>query len=159
MGCTSPPTSRFPSAREMSRGRSPSDISRAEGNLEVGGDVHCATQFEAVYGHSLIINPSLGMYQEIHPCRASNTYSVKINTSLLMMRECIRTLPRGGMYWVVHPRRPRDFPRPKRCPEGHLEGRGKSRGRRGCTTHSLIIGREVLILTLYVLLALQGCIS
>ena len=24
---------------------------------------------------------------------------------------CIRTLPRGGRYWVVHPRRPRDFPR------------------------------------------------
>ena len=44
-------------------------------------------------------------------------------------------------------------------PEGHLESRGKSRGRRGCTTHSLIIGREVLILTLYILLALQGCIS
>ena len=27
---------------------------------------------------------------------------------------CIHTLPRGGMYWVVHPRRPRDFPRPER---------------------------------------------
>ena len=27
------------------------------------------------------------------------------------------------------------------------------------TGHSLIIGREVLILTLYVLLTLQGCIS
>ena len=90
LGCTSPTTKRFPEAREMSRGRSPRDISRAEGNLEVGGDVQPNTsRFEAVYGHSLIINPSLGMYQEIHPCRASSTYSVKINTSLPMMRECL----------------------------------------------------------------------
>ena len=89
LGCTSPTTKRFPEAREMSRGRSPRDISRAEGNLEVGGDVQPnSSRFEAVYGHSLIINPSLGMYQEIHPCRASSTYSVKINTSLPMMREC-----------------------------------------------------------------------
>ena len=89
LGCTSPPTSIFPEAQEMSRGRSPWDISRAEGNLEVGGDIQPNTsRFEAVYGHSLIINPSLGMYQEIHPCRASSTYSVKINTSLPMMREC-----------------------------------------------------------------------
>ena len=48
----------------------------------------------------------------------------------------IRTLPRGGMYWEIHPRRPerftkgvnfaprgpRDFPRAK--PEGNLEGQG-----------------------------------
>ena len=93
LGCTSPTTKKFPEAREMSRGRSPRDISRAEGNLEVGGDVQPNTsRFEAVYGHSLIINPSLGMYQEIHPCRASSIDSVKINTSLPMMRE-----------WVVHP--------------------------------------------------------
>ena len=46
-----------------------------------------ASWFEAVYSHSLIIDPSLGMYQEIHPWRASSTYSVKINISLLMMRE------------------------------------------------------------------------
>ena len=36
-----------------------------------------------------VINPSLGMYQEIHPCRAMSIYSVKINTSLQMMREWI----------------------------------------------------------------------
>ena len=51
---------------------------------------------------------------------------------------CISTtLPRGGMYWVVHlyssedqeiSRGPRDVPRPKRCPEGHLKSQGKSRG-------------------------------
>ena len=80
----------IPDDQEISRG--PRDVPRAEGNLEVGGDVQPnSSRFEAVYGHSLIINPSLGMYQEIHPCRASSTYSVKINTSLPMMREC--TLP------------------------------------------------------------------
>ena len=67
MGCTSPTT---------------------EGNLEVGGDLQPNTsQLEAVYGHSLIINPYQGMYQEIHPCMAGSIDSVKINTSLLMMRE------------------------------------------------------------------------
>ena len=34
----------------------------------------------AVYGHSLIINLSPGMYQEIHPYRALGINSVKINT-------------------------------------------------------------------------------
>ena len=54
-------------------------------------------------------------------------------------------------------RDPRDFPRAK--PEGNLEGRGKSRGRRGWISHSLIISREVMILTLSILPAMQGCIS
>ena len=77
------------------------DISRAEGNLKVGGDVQPNTsRFEAVYGHSLIINPSLGMYQEIHPCRVSSTYSDKINTSLPMMREWY--LPDSKVYvWNI----------------------------------------------------------
>ena len=88
MGCTSLTTERFPEAREMSRGRSPRDISRAEGNLEVGGDVQPnISRLEAVYGHSLIINPYQGMYQEIHPCMAGSIDSVKINASLQMMRE------------------------------------------------------------------------
>ena len=61
---------------------------------------------------------------------------------------CIRTLPRGGMYWEIHPQRPKRFPEggafaprgPRDCPrnqprgprgaksssEGNLEGRGKS---------------------------------
>ena len=39
LGCTSPTIKRFPEAREMSRGQSQRDISRAEGNLEVGGNV------------------------------------------------------------------------------------------------------------------------
>ena len=55
LGCTSPTTKRFPEAQEMSRGRSPRDILRAEGNLEVRGDVQSnSSRFEAVYGHSLI---------------------------------------------------------------------------------------------------------
>ena len=35
----------------------------------------------------IIINPYQGTYQEIHPCMAGSIDSVKINTSLLMMRE------------------------------------------------------------------------
>ena len=38
------------------------------------------------------------------------------------------TVPRGGMYWVVHPRRPRDF-------QVNLKGRGKSQGRRKSRGH------------------------
>ena len=57
-------------------------------NLKVGGHVFPNTsRLEAVYGHSLIINPYQGMYQEIHPCMAGSIGSVEINTSLLMMRE------------------------------------------------------------------------
>ena len=85
---TSPPTSKFPLALEMSLGFRPRDISRASGNLEVGGDVQPNTsRLEAVYVHSLIINPYQGMYQEIHPCRAGSIGIVKINTSQ-MMGEC-----------------------------------------------------------------------
>ena len=66
---------------------------------------------------------------QIHPLRVTRIDSVKINPSLVMMRECIRAPPRRGRYWEIHPRRPisrdpRDFPRAK--PEGNLEGRGKS---------------------------------
>ena len=38
------------------------------------------------YGHSLTINPSPGMYHEIDPNSTMNIDSVKINTSLIMMR-------------------------------------------------------------------------
>ena len=65
----------------------PRDISRASGNPEVGGNVQPNTsllsavyiyilpRLELVYGHSLIINPFLRMYQEIHPCRAMSIVS------------------------------------------------------------------------------------
>ena len=73
----------------MCRGRSPRDNSRAEGILEAGGDLQPnISRLEAVYGHSLVINPYHGMYQEIHPFGAGSIDSVKINTSLIMMREC-----------------------------------------------------------------------
>ena len=46
------------------------------------------TPLEVAYGYSVIINPSLGMYYEIHTYEASIIGSVKINASLLlMMRE------------------------------------------------------------------------
>ena len=51
-------------------------------------------------------------------------------------------------------RDPRDFPRAK--PEGNLSGRGKSRGRMGWISHSLIISREGLILTLSILPCLHS---
>ena len=67
----------------------PRDFRRAEGNLEVGGDVQTnSSRFDLVYGNSLIIYPFLGIYHEIHPFRASSIDSVEINTSLLMSREC-----------------------------------------------------------------------
>ena len=47
---------------------------RVEGNIEVGGIVQFVqpnkSRLEAFNDHSLIKNPSLGMYQEIPPCRA-----------------------------------------------------------------------------------------
>ena len=88
--------------------RQPRDFPRPEGNLEVGGDVQPnSSRFGAVYGHSLIINPFLGMYHEIHPLRASSIDSVKINTSLPMMRECdlsvITLYFYGSFLWEVVP--------------------------------------------------------
>ena len=58
LSCTSLTTKRFPEAREMSRGRSPRDISRAEGNLEVGGDVQPnASRLECTAMLSSLIPP------------------------------------------------------------------------------------------------------
>ena len=62
--CTSTTTKRFHESQKMSQWRSPRNISRAEGNLEFGGD---ASRLEEVYGHSLIINPYIRIYQEIYP--------------------------------------------------------------------------------------------
>ena len=62
----------------------PRDFLRPEGSLEVGGDVQPnAPRLMAVYGHSLIIYPSQGMYQEIPLYRTI----VRINTSLVTMRD------------------------------------------------------------------------
>ena len=45
-------------------------------------------------------------------------------TAMKVSWDCIRAPPRRGRYWEIHPRRPRDFLRPERFPEG--EARGKS---------------------------------
>ena len=59
---TSPTTKRFLETREIKKGQSLRDISMLEGNVEVGGDVQPNTyRLEAVYSHSLIINPFLGI--------------------------------------------------------------------------------------------------
>ena len=42
------------------------------------------TPLEVAYGYSVIINPSLGMYCEIHTYEASIIGSVKSNASLLL---------------------------------------------------------------------------
>ena len=94
------------------------------------------TAFASHLAHSLLIVCShlshiwhtfvsqQGARQMIHTfcfCSALLTSTEMCWTSALAQHifaeDCIRTLPRGGMYWVVHPRRPRDFPRPKRCPK------------------------------------------
>ena len=52
---------RFPETQEISRGQSPREILRVEGNLEGGGDGFPNTSRVLVeYGHSLIINLSTG---------------------------------------------------------------------------------------------------
>ena len=43
---------------------------------------------------------------------------------------CIRAPPKRGRYWEIHPRRPRDFLRPERFPEGEASRVGVSRDRR-----------------------------
>ena len=59
------------------------------------------------------VNPSLsrGMYFLIHPCRWIDD------------EENVRTPPKLGRYWEIHPLRPRDFPRPLRFPSGFALGK------------------------------------
>ena len=73
MYCTSPPTSRFPSAVE---------ISRHLGNVFVVGNVKPNTSlFSAVYGHTLIINQSLGRDQQVELCWHPTSSSIPRNPS------------------------------------------------------------------------------
>ena len=67
--------SMIPNDREISWG--PREISKLEGMYSL------QPQLEAVYGHSPIIYPSQGMYQELHLYRAI----VRINILLVTMRE------------------------------------------------------------------------
>ena len=65
LGNPSPTSKRFPETREISRGRSPREISRVEGNLEGGGDGFPNTSRVLVeYGQSLSINFSTGSGSE-----------------------------------------------------------------------------------------------
>ena len=85
----------IPENQEISRG--PRDVlrTRPEGHLEGLGEIswssgmydqiHPASMYTEVYNHSLYINLSLGMNQEIHPCIAIGIDSVKINTFLIMI--------------------------------------------------------------------------
>ena len=128
----------IPDAREISR--DPRDFPRAkpEGNLEGRGKSRgrrgWISQYFPSFGGVRTFSSSsilsLGMDQEIHPCGQGRIDSVKINLSLLMMRECIRAPPKRGRYWEIHPRRPRDFLRPERFPEGEASRVGVSRDRR-----------------------------
>ena len=61
-------------------------------------------------------------------CRGATIGERRLHAAAWEMQHCIRAPPRRGRYWEIHPRRPKDFPRPERFPEG--EARGKSRGSR-----------------------------
>ena len=57
LGNPSPQPKRFPDTREISRGRSPCEISRVEGNIEGEGDgFPNSSRVLVEYGHSFIIN-------------------------------------------------------------------------------------------------------
>ena len=58
-------------------------------------------------------------FKESGPQPFSNSFGCKQKTTneyflslLLLLKDCIHTLPRGGMYWEIHP------PGPERFPEG-----------------------------------------
>ena len=76
--------------QEISRGPRPSGHLEGRGNSQYRREC-TTTQYiptQGCEGHSLVINPSLGMYQAIHPYyRAMSIVCVKINISLLMMTE------------------------------------------------------------------------
>ena len=68
----------LPDAQEISRDP------RAEGmDFPIPPEFWCSTDI------LLIINSSTGMDQEIHPCGQGRIDSLKINPSLLRMRECL----------------------------------------------------------------------
>ena len=82
LGNPSPTAERFPETREISQGRSPREISRAEGmDFSIPPEVWWSTD---------ILSSSIcpeGVDQKILPCGQPRNDSVKINPSRLMMRE------------------------------------------------------------------------
>ena len=85
LGNPSPTPERFPETREISRGRSPKEISRVEGNLEGRGDGFPNTFRVLVeHGQSLSINFSTGSGSGNPSLWCGQ---VKINPFLLMVKE------------------------------------------------------------------------
>ena len=78
-----PRPERFPEGEARGKSRGSREISRAEGM-----DFPIPPEFWWSTDILLIINSSTGMDQEIHPCGQGRIDSVKINPSLLRMREC-----------------------------------------------------------------------
>ena len=98
-----------------------------------------------VYGHSLIFNTSLGMYQEIHPGRVISIDSIRINTSLLLNEERV-SFSNWVRLWGLMIFIKRKLPHPqggrhkgeKACPR-----RGRSRSRRPLCTMWSWVASEV----------------
>ena len=84
LGCTSPPTSRFPSALEMSLGLRPRDISRASGNLLVVRDVQ--------------LNTSLLLAVYVYNTDALNLHLI-ISSSSFVLQECWTKYCLGSLWW------------------------------------------------------------
>ena len=57
----------------------------------------------------------LGFTHSVYNIFAVNVTTMTTVNPLQVLMFC--TLPRGGMYWAVYPRRPRDFLRPERRPK------------------------------------------
>ena len=77
-----PRPERFPEGEARGKSRGSREILRAEGM-----DFPIPSEFWWSTDILLIINSSTGMDQEIHPCGQGRIDSVKINPSLLRMRE------------------------------------------------------------------------
>ena len=89
LGNPSPTSKRFPETREISRGRSPRDFPRAkpDGNLEGRGKSWGRTSTSTdILSSSIFLQ---GEDQKILPCGQGRIDSVRINPSLLMMRQWI----------------------------------------------------------------------
>ena len=78
-----PKPERFPEAREISRGRTTSEVSRVEGNLKCGGDDFPNISPDFWCNTNTLSSTN----QQTLPCGQGRIDSAKINPSLLIMRE------------------------------------------------------------------------
>ena len=148
MGNPSPTPKRFPETLKISRGWSPREISRAEGM-----DFPIPPEFWWITDILLIVS-ILIIWITFHPCSTKTRevlYQYTAERILILTlsilpclegwiswsiprdriddEENVRTPPKLGRNWEIHPLRPRDFPRAS--PSENLLGLGKSLGRRG----------------------------